>query len=59
MIHQDASTRGWAEEEKWDLAVTMDDATSDTAPFSCVRRALGAVFGVCARFWIKRGGIIW
>ena len=29
MIHQDASTHNWVESEKWDLIVTMDDATSE------------------------------
>ena len=29
MIHQDASTHNWIESEKWDLIVTMDDATSE------------------------------
>lgn len=29
MIHQDGSTHYWVPEEKWDLIVTMDDATSE------------------------------
>jgi len=28
MIHQDGSTHAWVIEQKWDLIVTMDDATS-------------------------------
>ena len=28
MLHQDASTREWEPRVKWDLAVTMDDATN-------------------------------
>lgn len=29
MIHQDASTHYWVADQKWDLVVTMDDATSE------------------------------
>jgi transposase len=29
MLHQDGSTHAWVPEEKWDLIVTMDDATSE------------------------------
>lgn len=29
MIHQDGSTHEWIDGEKWDLIVTMDDATSE------------------------------
>lgn len=29
MLHQDASTHEWIEGQKWDLIVTMDDATSE------------------------------
>lgn len=29
MVHQDASTHEWVEGQKWDLVVTMDDATSE------------------------------
>jgi len=29
MIHQDGSTHEWVPDEKWDLIVTMDDATSE------------------------------
>ena len=29
MIHQDASTHAWVPGKKWDLVVTMDDATSE------------------------------
>jgi hypothetical protein len=28
MIHQDGSTHEWVAGQKWDLIVTMDDATS-------------------------------
>lgn len=29
MIHQDGSTHNWIESKKWDLIVTMDDATNE------------------------------
>lgn len=29
MLHQDASTHQWVEGKKWDLVVTMDDATNE------------------------------
>ena len=29
MIHQDASTHEWVLGKKWDLVVTMDDATGE------------------------------
>jgi len=29
MLHQDGSTHEWAPDKKWDLIVTMDDATSE------------------------------
>ena len=29
MIHQDASTHEWVDGQKWDLVVTMDDATNE------------------------------
>lgn len=29
MLHQDASTHAWIASEKWDLVVTMDDATNE------------------------------
>jgi hypothetical protein len=29
MIHQDGSTREWVTRQKWDLIVTMDDATNE------------------------------
>ena len=29
MIHQDGSTHEWVAGQKWDLIVTLDDATSE------------------------------
>ena len=29
MLHQDGSTHHWVEHNKWDLIVTMDDATNE------------------------------
>lgn len=29
LIHQDGSTHEWVPDQKWDLIVTMDDATSE------------------------------
>ena len=29
MVHQDGSDRHWIESVRWDLIVTMDDATSE------------------------------
>ena len=38
MIHQDGSTHAWVPEVKWDLIVTMDDATSEIySAFFCRR----------------------
>lgn len=36
MLHQDASTHEWVPGQRWDLVVTMDDATSEhTSMFFC------------------------
>ena len=61
MIRQDAGAHGWAQEEKWDLAVTMDDATSEIygAFFACQESGGSSFRGVREVLDKKRGEIIW
>jgi hypothetical protein len=49
MIHQDASTHEWAPGKKWDLVVTMDDATSECySMFFCKEEGTMSSFvGLC------------
>jgi len=45
MIHQDASTHYWVPEQRWDLVVTMDDATGEhTSMFFCDQEGTASSF---------------
>lgn len=45
MIHQDASTHYWVPEQRWDLVVTMDDATGEhTSMFFCNQEGTASSF---------------
>jgi len=70
MIHQDASTHEWVPEVKWDLVVTMDDATGELysmffvdeegtwSSFRGVRETLQAR-GLFSSFYSDRGSHYW
>lgn len=70
MIHQDASTHEWVPGKKWDLVVTMDDATSEhysmfftqqegtASSFAGVRDVLLAR-GLFCSFYSDRGSHYW
>jgi hypothetical protein len=45
MLHQDASTHEWVPGQRWDLVVTMDDATSEhTSMFFCAQEGTDSSF---------------
>jgi hypothetical protein len=70
MIHQDGSTHEWVPGQKWDLIVTMDDATNEHySMFFCaeegtrsslvgVRELIGSR-GLFSTFYSDRGGHYW
>ena len=70
MIHQDASTHEWVPGKKWDLIVTMDDATSEhysmfftgqegtASSFAGVRDVLLS-HGLFCSFYSDRGSHYW
>jgi len=70
MIHQDASTHEWVAGQKWDLVVTMDDATSQhysmffceeegtQSSFRGVRETIEAQ-GLFCSFYSDRGSHYW
>ncbi len=70
MIHQDGSTHEWVAGQKWDLIVTMDDATSEhysmffcdeegtASSFRGVRDVIG-VRGLFSSFYSDRGSHYW
>ncbi len=70
MIHQDGSTHAWVMEQKWDLIVTMDDATSwhysmffvdeegTASSFRGVRDVIDAQ-GLFSSFYSDRGSHYW
>jgi hypothetical protein len=70
MVHQDASTHHWVPEEKWDLVITMDDATSDIysafmtdeegtmSSFKGVRETIEKQ-GIFSSFYSDRGSHYW
>lgn len=70
MIHQDASTHEWVPGKKWDLVVTMDDATSEhysmffteqegtASSFAGVRDVLLS-HGLFCSFYSDRGSHYW
>jgi len=66
MIHQDASTHEWVPSQKWDLVVTMDDATSEhLSMFFCDQEGTASSFhgvgqtiaryGLFCSFYTDRG----
>lgn len=70
MIHQDGSTHEWVAGQKWDLIVTMDDATSEhysmffvdeegtASSFRGVREVI-AGHGLFSSFYSDRGSHYW
>lgn len=70
MIHQDASTHEWVPGQRWDLVVTMDDATSEhysmffteqegtASSFRGVREVIEAC-GLFCSFYSDRGSHYW
>jgi len=70
MIHQDGSTHEWVSGQRWDLIVTMDDATSEhysmffvteegtASSFRGVRDVIVA-HGLCSSFYSDRGSHYW
>ena len=45
MLHQDASTHRWVNDARWDLVVTMDDATGEhTSMFFCEQEGTNSSF---------------
>jgi hypothetical protein len=45
LLHQDASTHEWVPGQRWDLVVTMDDATSEhTSMFFCAQEGTDSSF---------------
>lgn len=70
MIHQDGSTHEWVAGQKWDLIVTMDDATSDHySMFFCDEEGTASSFrgvheviearGLFSSFYSDRGSHYW
>ncbi len=70
MLHQDGSTHEWVPGQKWDLIVTMDDATSEHLSMFFVKeegtlssfRALREVIlnkGLCCSLYTDRGAHYW
>ena len=70
MIHQDGSTHEWIDGQKWDLIVTMDDATNEhyamtfvdeegtVSSFEGVKAVIGK-HGVFSSFYSDRGSHYW
>lgn len=70
MIHQDGSTREWVTNQKWDLIVTMDDATNEhysmffvaeegtTSSFMGVKEVVEKR-GIFSSFYSDRGSHYW
>jgi transposase len=70
LIHQDASTHAWVPDQKWDLVVTMDDATSEVysgffveqegtlSSFQGVHETI-AKHGLFSSFYSDRGSHYW
>ena len=70
MLHQDGSTHEWVEGKKWDLIITLDDATSEhysmffvteegtTSSFRGVRDVIKKK-GLFASFYTDRGSHYW
>lgn len=70
MIHQDGSTHEWVPDRKWDLIVTMDDATSEhysmffveeegtTSSFAGIKEVI-LNHGLFCSFYSDRGSHYW
>ncbi len=70
MIHQDGSTHEWVPDKKWDLIVTMDDATNEhysmffvdeegtASSFRGVREII-EIHGLFSTFYSDRGSHYW
>jgi len=70
MLHQDGSTHEWVPGKKWDLIVTMDDATNEhysmffveeegtTSSFAAIKEVLLAK-GLFCSFYTDRGSHYW
>ncbi len=70
LIHQDGSTHEWVSGKKWDLIITMDDATSEiysgffveeegTSSSFCGVNETMAAQGVFSSFYSDRGSHYW
>ena len=70
MLHQDGSDHHWVESERWDLIVTMDDATNEHySMFFCEEEGTWSSFlgmwetiesqGLCCSLYTDRGGHYW
>jgi len=70
MIHQDGSTHEWVPGQKWDLIVTMDDATNEHySMFFCAQEGTASSFkgvkqtidrrGLFCSFYSDRGSHYW
>lgn len=70
MVHQDASTHHWVPEKKWDLVITMDDASSEIysafmvdeeGTFSSFRGLRETIekYGIFSSFYSDRGSHYW
>ena len=70
MLHQDGSTHEWTPGVKWDLIVTMDDATNEHySMFFCEEEGLWSSFrgmreviasrGLCCSLYTDRGSHYW
>jgi len=57
MLHQDASTHEWAPGVKWDLVVTMDDATNEHYPMRLVAEEGTACSFVGVHDMIRQRGL--
>ena len=70
MLHQDGSDHNWIESERWDLIVTMDDATNEHySMFFCEEEGTWSSFlgmwetieseGLCCSLYTDRAGHYW
>ena len=57
MLHQDASTHEWVPGVKWDLVVTMDDATNEHYPMRLVAKEGTASSFMDVRDVIRQRGL--
>jgi transposase len=69
MLHQDGSTHEWVEGKKWDLIVTMDDATNEHSMFFVQEEGTASSFrgvkevvhkqGLFRSLYTDRGSLYW